>query len=85
MKNSKVAILGAGNIGQAIMNGLISSGIYQPRQITVTRRNTELLIPLKEKGIEVTGDDSAAVKKASVIIIAVQPGQLNGLLDEIKK
>ena len=84
MKTSKIAILGAGNIGLAIMNGLIGSGNYQPGQITITRRNTELILPLREKGISVTGDDSAAVKKSTVIIIAVQPGQLNGLLDGIK-
>jgi pyrroline-5-carboxylate reductase len=84
MKTVKIAILGAGNIGMAITNGLIGSGIYKPGQITVTRRNKELLLPLMDKGIGVTGDDSEAVKNSSVIIITVQPGQLNGLLDEIK-
>jgi pyrroline-5-carboxylate reductase len=84
MKTSKVAILGAGNIGLAIMNGLISAGVCQPGNITITRRNTELLLPLKEKGIHVSEDNITAVKKSSIIIISVQPGQLNGLLDEIK-
>lgn len=84
MKSEKIAILGAGNIGLAIMNGLISSGNYKAGHIIVTRRNTELLLPLKEKGIGVTENDSDAVKKSSIIIIAVQPGQLNGLLEEIK-
>jgi pyrroline-5-carboxylate reductase len=83
MKESKLAILGAGNIGLAIMNGLIGSGTSLPGNITITRRNTELLLPLMEKGINVTGDNTAAVKKSSVVVIAVQPGQLNTLLDEI--
>ncbi len=85
MNTTNIAILGAGNIGLAIMNGIIGSGICKPENITITRRNIELLAEFKKKGIGVTGDDSEAVKKSSVIIIAVQPGQLNGLLEEIKE
>jgi pyrroline-5-carboxylate reductase len=84
MKESKIAILGGGNIGLAIMNGLIGSKIYSPRNISITRRNTEPLLHLKGQGINLTDDNISAVKKSNIILIAVQPQQINGILDEIK-
>jgi pyrroline-5-carboxylate reductase len=84
MKESKIAILGGGNIGLAIMNGLTESKIYLPQNISITRKNIEPLLYLKRQRINVTSDNINSVKKSSIIIIAVQPQQINGILDEIK-
>src|ERR1017187_5162496 len=84
MKESKIAILGGGNIGLAIMNGLTESKIYSPQNISITRKNIEPLLYLKRQRINVTSDNINSVKKSSIIIIAVQPQQINGILDEIK-
>jgi pyrroline-5-carboxylate reductase len=84
MKESKIAILGGGNIGLAIMNGLTESKIYLPQNISITRKNIEPLLYLKRQRINVTSDNINSVKKSSIILIAVQPQQINGILDEIK-
>jgi pyrroline-5-carboxylate reductase len=84
MKESKIAILGGGNIGLAIMNGLTESKIYSPQNISITRKNIEPLLYLKRQRINVTSDNIYSVKKSSIILIAVQPQQINGILDEIK-
>jgi pyrroline-5-carboxylate reductase len=84
MNESKIAILGGGNIGLAIMNGLTESKIYSPQNISITRKNIEPLLYLKKQKINVTSDNISSVKKSSIILIAVQPQQINGILDEIK-
>ena len=84
MNESKIAILGGGNIGLAIMNGLTESSIYSPQNISITKRNIKPLLYLKEQSINVTSDNISSVKKSSIILIAVQPKQLNSILDEIK-
>ena len=81
----KIAILGGGNIGSAIALGLVNSKLYQASEIIVTRRNQEPLKSFSERGFQTTGSNIQAVKNSEIIIIAVTPQQLNGLLVEIKK
>ncbi len=79
----KIAILGGGNIGKAIANGLLASGETAAADIIVTRRNLSNLSELKELGVRVTSDNKEAVKAASLIIICVQPTQVKDLITEI--
>jgi pyrroline-5-carboxylate reductase len=81
--NKKIAVLGGGNIGISIAKGLQSSGLFNPKNIYVTRRRTELISELNENGFIVTSDNKLAVNNSEIIIIAVQPQQLNELLSEI--
>jgi pyrroline-5-carboxylate reductase len=85
MSTQNIAILGSGNIGLSLAKGLVKAGIYQPQQITLTRRNVAALAPLKETGYQTTGDNSAAVKQSEIIVLAILPQQLNKMLDEIRE
>ena len=78
-----VAILGAGNLGTAIAEGLLATGLYDPERIVATRRRTEHLSSLAEEGIRTTSDNREAVRGAEVVLVCVQPQQLDGVLDEI--
>ena len=82
--NRKIAIIGGGNLGAAIAEGLLKSKFSKASEITVTRRNTSIN-PLKPLGIEITSDNNAAVRKSDVIILAVKPFQAVELLKTIKK
>jgi pyrroline-5-carboxylate reductase len=83
-KKAGISILGCGNIGSSIALGLIKSKSLSPRQITVTRRDVELLDPLSAKGFITTSDNKTAVKNSDIIIIAVTPQQLNNLMNDCK-
>lgn len=83
LSEKSVAILGAGNIGCSIANGLDASGIFSKHQITLTRRRTEKLESFKEKGFKVTSDNSTAVNESDILIICVEPHQMDLLLTEI--
>lgn len=83
--NKKIAIIGGGNLGTAIAEGLLKSGFAKAKDITVTKRNTATLKDLKEKGIQVTADNNAAVKNSELIILAVKPFQVKEVIDGFKK
>jgi pyrroline-5-carboxylate reductase len=78
-----IAILGAGNIGTAIANGLIQSGRFCAPDIILTRRKIHLLDGMREQGFVVCRDNCEAVKQSETIIVAVEPQHINSLLQEI--
>jgi pyrroline-5-carboxylate reductase len=64
----KVAILGGGRIGEALLAGLLSSGWRDAAEVVVTRR----------------GDDNvAAAADAAIVVIAVKPQDIDDLLAEV--
>jgi len=73
MKDQKIAILGGGNLGASIAEGLIKSKFIAPERITVTRRNVDALLPLQSLGVHTTSDNEEAVKRSDVIIVALKP------------
>ena len=77
-------ILGAGNIGMALAEGLVESSTCNKQQITLTKRNIKELVELQKKGYSTTNSNIDAVKDADTIFICVLPQQLNELLHEIK-
>jgi pyrroline-5-carboxylate reductase len=82
--NSKpVAILGAGNIGTAIADGIVQGGRVSPAEILLTRRKSDLLAPFAQRGFPVLSDNREAVRRARLVLIAVEPQQIDGLLTEI--
>jgi len=78
-----IAILGAGNIGTAIARGLVTAGLLPAGDITLTRRHADKLVDLSAEGFNTTTDNNTAVVTNDLIIAAVEPGQLNGLLATI--
>ena len=84
MKN-RLAIIGCGNIGLSLLQGLLKDKTIPAGNITVTRRNIEELAYLSESGVRVTSDNKRAVKDSDLIVIAVKPYNIVGILDEIKE
>lgn len=79
----RLAILGGGNIGQAIARGLAVSGRYPPENIVVTRRQLQFLKPLSREGFAVQKDNRDAVRRSRIVVLSVLPQQLVQVLDEI--
>lgn len=80
----KIAILGGGNLGSAIAQGLYKSKQYTANNIFITRNKIERLAHLAAEGIQVGKDNIAAVKQANIIIVAVKPYKVAEILQEIK-
>lgn len=78
-----VAILGGGNLGQALARGWVRAGRFTPSQVTVTRRQVDRLSDLAQAGFGVQAHSADAIGNTDLIVLAVQPRQLPTLLAEI--
>ena len=82
----KIAIIGVGNLGYSIALGIISQKKeIKCKSLYLTKRHLSSLSHLeKVSAVKLTTDNKRAVKYSDVIILAVQPGQLHEVLEEIK-
>jgi pyrroline-5-carboxylate reductase len=84
LDSRKVAILGAGRIGEALIAGLVSSGWRTPEEIAATSRRAERVSELIERyGVAATLSNRDAVAGAALVVIAVKPQDIEALLGEI--
>ena len=81
----KIAIIGGGNLGTAIAEGLLKSKFCKSGDITVTKRNIDSLHALVKRGVKVTADNSLAVSNADIIILAVKPYQVSEVLGSFQQ
>lgn len=80
---TKIAVLGGGNLGRALATGWVAAGRVEPSDVHVTRRQTGRISDLEEVGFVVSSDNAAAVSGSEIVVIAVQPQQLDELLAEV--
>ncbi len=83
-KTPKVAIIGAGKMGEGIIAGLLKSGVYSPEQIKAYEilEDRAKYIARTYK-IECLTDVTKAVSFADISIIAVKPADVGKVLQEI--
>jgi len=84
METKKIAIIGIGNMGGAIATGLLKSGFVPASKISVSDRKESSTQALKDLGVNTFTNNIAAAKDADVVIVAVKPYHIEGVLKEIK-
>ena len=78
----RVAILGAGKMGEALMSGLLRAG-RQPADLVFTERHDERTKMLEER-YAVRGVSTAeAADTADTLLVAVKPQEMSALLDDL--
>lgn len=81
---ARLAVLGGGKMGEALIAGLLASNWCVPSEIVVTARRKERLDELSTRyGVEATTDNVAAVAGAPIVVLAVKPQDIEPLLAEI--
>ena len=83
----RIAVLGAGNMGAALIGGILKVGVADRDHVVATVRTAERAEELAAKfGIRVTaGGNAEAAKGAEIIVLAVKPGTLPKVLEEIRE
>ncbi len=77
----RIAIIGGGRIGEALLSGLLSSGWSD---IVVTSRREARVAELHERHhVEATTSNTDAVQGAAIVVVAVKPQDIDALLEEI--
>lgn len=72
MAEQKIAIIGCGNLGEALLKGLLANGT-PPENLIATKRHISSLKHYAEQGVTVTTDNAKAIKAATHIIVALKP------------
>lgn len=80
MSHLELTVLGAGNMGRALIGGLLRHGM-RPEQIAVGESQEAARTALShELGITATADNRAAVRKADLVVLAVKPQDARSVL-----
>jgi len=85
-----IAIIGSGKMGESLLRGIISSKVASHDEIIITDILDVQLQKLQtELGVNITTDNSSAVKDADIVILAVKPIHLkvvlSGISDSLKE
>ena len=79
-----IAFLGAGNMAEALVKGMLRAGVAAPGEILLTDRRKDRLAELEKRfGVATTTDNMAAVRRAAIVVLSVKPQVMNKVLDEI--
>lgn len=84
MLEKTIAFLGAGNMAEAMIKGLLRAGTARPESIIATGRRTERIEELQlAYGIRVMTDNLAATREADVVVLSVKPQAMDKLVVQI--
>lgn len=79
-----IVLVGGGNMGEALVAGLVRSASWKPSQITVTDVRSEQLARLQSTyKVRVSSDNRRAVREADVVLLAVKPQHMVHVLEEL--
>ena len=79
----RLCIIGSGNMGEAMIKGLLRSGTRPADIVATDSRPDQLETIHKTFGVEVSRDNLAAAKSAEIIFLSVKPQSMNKVLGQI--
>jgi len=84
LRKKKIAILGTGNMGEALVKGLLRAGKTSPESLVCSDPRAERREEIhKRYGVDVTADNRAAAAQADLVVLSVKPQTIDVLLEEI--
>jgi len=81
--NYKIGFIGAGHIASAMINGLVNSGNYLPKDICIYDPDGEKTVKFQAQGFRILSDELAVVNGATYVFLAVRPNILTSVLKKI--
>ncbi len=84
IKGRSVGFVGAGNMGEALIKGLLAANLVPAEAIHATDVRLERLKELnRQYGIQVSSDNAELMRHADIVILAVKPQIMDAVLTEI--
>jgi len=80
----KLVLVGGGNMGEALVAGLLRSGLWKPSQITVCDVRHDQLVRLQLRyKVRASADNRWAVRDSTIVLLAVKPQHMKHVLEEL--
>lgn len=81
----EIGFIGCGNMGSAMIGGILKKGIFRKEEIIVSNLTEEGSRRSREKlGVVTTLDNCEVVKRAGIIVLAVKPQFYEEVLEQIR-
>ncbi len=85
IRDLRIALIGAGIMGEAMISGMLRHELVPPDQIMATELRADRRDEIAARyGVQVTDDNVAAVHWGQVAVFAVKPQTLPKLLPELR-
>lgn len=83
--NKTIGFIGCGNMAQAIIGGVISSGLVKPKNVISSDMDNNKLNKISDElNINITNDNKEVAKVSDILVLAVKPHIYNIVIKEIK-
>lgn len=80
-----IGFIGTGNMGKAIIQGMLAAGLSKPGQIIASRKNTEALGELQQElGIRTATENTTVAREADILFLAVKPHFYQAIIQEVR-
>lgn len=84
LKNKKLAVIGVGKLGEALISGLLKQGDLSDKDISGSVGHETSIARVRERlGIEATQDNRQAVAGKDIVLVAVKPQNMDRVIREI--
>jgi pyrroline-5-carboxylate reductase len=85
LNDRSLAVLGAGKLGETLIRGLLDAGVVRKERVTVTAAHAERVEKLRAQfGVRGAASNLEATRGADLVLLAVKPQQVSGVLKEIR-
>jgi pyrroline-5-carboxylate reductase len=84
LRNERLAFIGCGTMGEALVKGLLREGLVEPGQIVASHPRGERRRELAERyGVETLADNGAAARDATIVALTIKPQVLTEVLEDL--
>lgn len=84
--NSYIGFIGAGNMAEAIINGLLKSGVSRPEHLVASDVSASRCAYMAEKyGVQIGENNISVFNRCEIIVLAVKPQHMNEVLEGIAR
>src|SRR5690606_933792 len=80
---TRIAVIGGGRIGEALIAGLLESGRLGKDLVVVETHTDRAELIASRFGVRVTGEITDGAVGADLLVVAVKPGDVDGVLVQL--
>ncbi|MGI6180677.1 MAG: pyrroline-5-carboxylate reductase [Agathobaculum sp.] len=80
MKKYRFGVIGAGNMGMAIVRGAVGAGLFAPEQALLCNRSAQKRAAHAAEGYAVTDDNTQVYTQCETVLLAVKPQNFDAVL-----